>query len=1317
MPNSISTDFVRHTLRLWLDATAHCVRSESLAQQTWKEHCTNAEAAFQRLTTELQQRHESEKKSLIEGYQARRAAAEADLAMARAAIDKQFASATSEIAQRCDRDEAAAQKDYQESNWTLEAICDAGKKKAREQLESVRRQLGDLRQNIQGVRADVASLLEEWNQIPKAARAVSSVSVGQGDAVRMVTERLDLARAQSDKLRRLIAPKLLIGDRMIYVGLAAFIVFGALCGLLGWQLFDGGFVPTVASGLLGAAILGGCGTWIAKLILSRRAGASVQFICAPLHEALAEGEVLCRQGEEAEEKSCQAAVAAEKQKFQRELATADKLQRERLSTALAHRNEAGQQAVTHRDRAVENWERRQAEMLGKIDAEHDDRLECLETAHRQDQEQATADYEAQRSRVNANFDQSFATLQQEWASAHAEFTSRLAVIDEQSTSYFPDWHSPDWLNWRPATRVPPAMRFGSIQATLPSLPRDSRLQQPPDRLVLPALLSFPHRCAALWHAQGAGRAAAVQALMATALRFLTSLPPGKVRLTIIDPVGLGENFAALMHLADHDPQLVGARIWTEPMQIEKRLADTTAHMENVIQKYLRSQYASIEEYNEQAGEVAEPYRVIVVANFPANFTAEAARRLERIASSGASCGVYTLVSVDASLPMPQDVELADLELASTNFYWQQDHYVWDDADFAPWPLQLDAPPDNEVMLAALNAIGRSAKDANRVEVDFNFIAPKAEQYWTSDSRGGIDVPLGRAGATKRQHLQLGKGTAQHALVAGKTGSGKSTLLHALITNLALHYGPKEIELYLIDFKKGVEFKTYATHRLPHARVVAVESEREFGLSVLQRLDGELKRRGDLFRRAGVQDIKGYRDQVGEQGAMNAMPRIMLIVDEFQEFFVEDDRVAQEAALLLDRLVRQGRAFGLHVLLGSQTLGGAYSLARSTIDQMAVRIALQCSEADAGLILSKDNNAARLLSRPGEAIYNDANGLLEGNDIFQVCWLPDDRRERFLGAASALAEQQKYQPPGPPVIFEGNVPSYLSDQSRLTQLLSQPVTHQPRELTCWLGDAMAIKEPTAAAFRRQSASNLLMLGQQPELARALMVSTVVAALAQSTTWSEDETAPRCLVIDGTPADDPHTGYFRQAFDDMPGVRVVTPRECDSAMMELSGEFDRRQADTGRLAPPIMLLVYGLHRSKELRKPDDDFGFAKSGGEMTSAQRFALFLREGPAAGIHVIAWCDTLLNLQRAVERSAVREFEMKVLFQMSANDSSTLIDTPAASRLGINRALFAHEELSTPEKFRPYNLAELAWLQSVTDRLRQRSQANVGGAKERVFAV
>ena len=118
------------------------------------------------------------------------------------------------------------------------------------------------------------------------------------------------------------------------------------------------------------------------------------------------------------------------------------------------------------------------------------------------------------------------------------------------------------------------------------------------------------------------------------------------------------------------------------------------------------------------------------------------------------------------------------------------------------------------------------------------------------------------------------------------------MLHVLITNLALWYSPDEIEFYLVDFKKGVEFKTYATNKLPHARVVAVESDREFGISVLQRIDEELKRRGELFRDLGVQDIAGFREKSDDR-----MPRILLIIDEFQEFFIDDDRVHDVGVLL------------------------------------------------------------------------------------------------------------------------------------------------------------------------------------------------------------------------------------------------------------------------------------------------------------------------------------------------------------------------------------------------------------------------------------
>src|SRR5205814_5481989 len=207
-------------------------------------------------------------------------------------------------------------------------------------------------------------------------------------------------------------------------------------------------------------------------------------------------------------------------------------------------------------------------------------------------------------------------------------------------------------------------------------------------------------------------------------------------------------------------------------------------------------------------------------------------------------------------------------------------------------------------------------------------------------------------------------------------------------------------------------------------------------------------------------------------------RTLLIIDEFQEFFSEDDRLAQEAGLLLDRLVRQGRAFGIHVLLGSQTIGGTSGLARSTIGQMAVRVALQTSEADSQLILGDNNAAAKLLSRPGEAIYNDQGGLVEGNSPFQVAWLPDERREQYLAAVRRRTESARLQPRSLNV-FEGNAPADIAKNAKLAALLSRSGSTAARPAAsvaeAYVGEPVAIKDPTAVIFRRQSGSNAMIVG--------------------------------------------------------------------------------------------------------------------------------------------------------------------------------------------------------------------------------------------------
>ncbi len=865
-------------------------------------------------------------------------------------------------------------------------------------------------------------------------------------------------------------------------------------------------------------------------------------------------------------------------------------------------------------------------------------------------------------------------------------------IDDAATAG--DASAAAWENWRPPEAFPQLLPFGRLTVNLKQiLDQDAAARTVtlkfPAAFDVPASLSFPHGASMVVEHDRGGRGNAIELLQVVVLRILACLPPGRVRLTLIDPVGLGQSFAGFMRLADYDDALVNGRIWTQPDQIEQRLSHMTEHMETVIQKYLRNEYPTIDDYNAQAGELAEPYRFLVVADFPSGFGPDALRRLTAIAATGARCGVYVLLTCEKNLSGEAATALEKLSSRSVTLQQTPTGFTWQDEVFGKFPLALDRPLAETVLTALLDKIGRAAKASQHVEVPFETIAPKAEEWWTGNSTGDLSVAVGRMGATRLQMLRLGKNVAQHGLLAGKTGSGKSTLLHVMVTNLAMWYSPDQVELYLIDFKKGVEFKTYATHRLPHARAIAVESDREFGLSVLERLDLELARRGELFRAAGVQDLPSYRKLTQQ-----VMPRTVLVIDEFQEFFTEDDAVAQQAGLLLDRLVRQGRAFGVHLLLGSQTIGGTSGLARSTLGQMGVRIALQVSDADSQLILGDNNSAARLLSRPGAAIYNDAGGLIEANSPFQVAWLADAKRDQFLDEVRRRADAQAaanptVAQPAPPVIFEGNAPADVGTNYRLKALLSAPTpAAMPAEPAAWIGEPVAIKEAVALTIRRQSGANVMLVGQQEEQALAvtawMLISLAAQYPAQGATFH---------VLDGTPAGSPLAGVLPGLESSMRSKTELVPwRAIPECIDGIAKELARRQKVQEPAEPAIFLVIYGLQRYRMLRKAEGDFGFGiGSTDEEQKAdpgKQFLDIIRDGPPVGIHVITWVDTMASIERTFDRGILREFDHRILFQMSAADSSTLIDSVAANKLGFYRALLCSEEHGTTEKFRPYGLPQ-----------------------------
>ncbi len=657
--------------------------------------------------------------------------------------------------------------------------------------------------------------------------------------------------------------------------------------------------------------------------------------------------------------------------------------------------------------------------LRTVGSERTQTLTRMRSAADADAKEMLDTHRAKMGRLESEFQGLWNTLVAEWKGIVEPIYHSIREANESAEKMFPPWEIPLWKDWDPPLEFKNAAKFGTLDVDLTkaaeATPKDPRLALPgPAKFSVPLLLKYPLQGSILFETQKTGHDEAVAAINDIIFRLLSTNPAGKLSFTIFDPVGLGQNFAGLMHLADFEESHINSRIWTQAGQFEEKLAELNEHMEKVIQMYLRNEYETIAEYNAQAGTIAEKYHILVIASFPVNFSDTACKRLRNIATSGARCGVYTLIHWDQRNAAPQDFVPDELRKNSVTLARRENDFVLTNWRVAGSQIQLDPPPSPEFATHFLREVGKKGKDSNRVEVPFEQIAPREAEIWSEETSEELRVPIGRSGATKLQYLEIGKATRQHALIAGKTGSGKSTLFHVMITNLALWCSPEQVEFYLVDFKKGVEFKSYANRHLPHAKVVAIESDRQFGLSVLERIDMELRRRGDLFRQQGVQDVAGYK----RSGGTEAMPRSLLMIDEFQEFFVEEDHVSQQAAVLLDRIVRQGRAFGIHVILGSQTLGGAYTLARATLGQMVIRIALQCNEADAYLIMDQDNPAPRLLSRPGEGIYNDSAGAIEGNSPFQAVWLPESVRDGFLAKIRERADRSGKNFPGP-FVFEGN----------------------------------------------------------------------------------------------------------------------------------------------------------------------------------------------------------------------------------------------------------------------------------------------------------
>ncbi len=150
----------------------------------------------------------------------------------------------------------------------------------------------------------------------------------------------------------------------------------------------------------------------------------------------------------------------------------------------------------------------------------------------------------------------------------------------------------------------------------------------------------------------------------------------------------------------------------------------------------------------------------------------------------------------------------------------------------------------------------------------------------------------------------------HLLIAGTTGSGKSVCIAALTTCLVMNHTPEDLRLIMID-PKMVELVRF--NGLPHL-FGKVETDIQRVLGVLRWTVAEMDRRYKLLEAMNARHIESYNRKARRRKGAEALPRIVLMIDELADLMMTAPEQAEPA---LVRLAQMARATGIHLVVATQ----------------------------------------------------------------------------------------------------------------------------------------------------------------------------------------------------------------------------------------------------------------------------------------------------------------------------------------------------------------------------------------------------------------
>ena len=702
--------------------------------------------------------------------------------------------------------------------------------------------------------------------------------------------------------------------------------------------------------------------------------------------------------------------------------------------------------------------------------------------------------------------------------------------------------------------------------------------------------------------------------------MLMAFSPGQVRLHFIDfnLSGRGGFF-----LQNFDGAVTGSKAVTDESALRELLAR--------LQDKLGSARPS-----------PKPYDVVVLLDAPKQLTTQHARTLQPLYENGYKGGI-SFVAVDTGSRSQGD---GSALLSHPSFVH---------VPLSEEPMQLDTLFDGVLSRDdCIEQFRQGLEDARQVPVihlDYEALGRQAFQ----DTGKGLRIPVGSTGG-QRFDFRLDQVSHPHAFVLGQSGSGKSVLLHNVIMGAVLQYAPEDLQLYLMDLKiGGVEFKAYKS--LPHTKAVLLDdSDRQIIREILRDIIREMKSRGERMRNAssGIVKIEEYNQAFPQ----DRLAQIMIIVDECQRLFSDrPDSIQREISEMMDMIASQGRNFGIHLVLATQTLHGSVisAVVRKNISDFYL---LKGGMADG---LERQMEEAAALTT-GQVIYTNRSD----KTLFQA-FFPDRRsRETALGTAVRKASGH---PTNNPFVFEGRTSFHLLPENAAglrTAARRGPAGMAGREITIDL-------KPLVIPLQKDMGENLLILGAKASQAVSLAQQVYLGMMLSD----KGSARPHAFyAIDCQ--DDPEMDYYPlyEALEAR-GSHLVTGHERGELISSLAA-----QVREGTAKPSVILLLSQerfrpLMMDAELpaRQETDTYrpaqpavpSFLQAGARGGSASRkttyrseLAYLLEHGSEQGVHFIWEVDRLPNLlaDATLSRQSLMRMFRHILMLRSVPDSVLRLGLP-----------------------------------------------------------